>query len=750
MASELEYFQSLPDYEDLAPFIDENDVLEYNFPQFVPDFSSALVVDGLPIIPFEKKDKLCNVLYKLYVKVCSTLVMEDINMPFDSANNSYGFCFIKLSTKELVDAAITHTNGFKLDAKHSLKVNSYTDLDKYATLTEECVYPEAPAFKPRPDPTSWLSDTQCRDQFVIRYSSETEIHWSTTLPTEVPSIEYGGEREKEGGKVWCERMVSWSPLGTYLATFHAPGIKIWGSHKFESQGRFLHTNAELLEFSPCENYLVTYTFDHPQNPAKAMIVWSVRNGQELRGFELKNPLDAKFHVTATLLEELKGKKGEVTKKVERVARCRVVSYEKGYFTLVEGSTTHEKISADKVAAMQNPNILKWSGDGRYLARQGTDAIQVYELPHMGLLDKKSVAAPGVIDFCWSPRGSLMAYWSPAAGNLPAQVNIISLPDRKDVSTRRMFDVLDGIMVWQNDGDYLCVYMTKQNGKKPKTYLLFLFRIRESGVPVENLELTDPIIHLSFEPSGERLVIVQGEAKNSVVTFYSLTNVAKGKGVKELTVLSTLKDIQCSEVIWSPAGGVAAIVFFQSDNCWFNLFDVDSVSSLASRRQERCSRLVWDPSGRTFAAFYTTPLRQAHVRGQPEDGYTLYSFQGQHICTVKKDKLFRFAWRPRPMNVMSPEERTKVIKNLKKYEKVFDKEDHKKKNELKAERDAQKREISTRFLTVLTQRRAENALLRARRVVMKGGYDSEDDANYDIIKQVEETVLSTKEHFMQKE
>jgi translation initiation factor 3 subunit B len=487
-----------------------------------------------------------------------------------------------------------------------------------------------------------------------------------------------------------------------------------------------------------ENYLVTYCYEQNANAAEAITVWSVRQASKLRAFELKHPLDPKFYVQATVLDEIKPKKGEdptIVKKVERTSRFRVVSYDRNnHFTVSEGSNTFDKVPQDKVTALQNPNVMKWSGDGRFLARQGCDAIQVYELPHMGLLEKKSLAAPGVMDFSWSPRGALMSYWSPASGNLPAQVNIISLPERKDVSTRRVFDVLDvHQMVWQNDGDYFCVVMSKQQGKKPKTYLLILFRIKDSGVPVENLELSEAVTHVSFEPSGDRLVIVQGDPKNPTITFYSMS--AHKGGVKEIAPIHTIKDVQCSEVIWSPAGGIAALVLFQSDNCFFNLFDVDSLTSLAVRRHERCTRLLWDPSGRTLATFYTTPIRQSHVRAQAEDGYNIWSFQGALICAVKKDKLFRFAWRPRPANVLSPEDKIKVIKNIKKYEKIFDKEDHKKKNELKVELEAKKRQISQSFMTLLTQRKAENAVLRARRVALKNGYDSDDDSNYNIIQKV---------------
>jgi RNA recognition motif-containing protein len=229
--TEQEFYESFPDYEDFAPFLDENDEINFQAPTFIPDFSSFIIVDGIPIIGAEKKDKLCGVILKLYSKIYPGIVMEDINMPFDETNNSYGFCMIRLGSKEYADTAIAHTNGFKMDPKHTLKVNAYADLDKYALLPNEFVPPETDAFKPRPDPTSWLSDPQCRDQFVVRYSNETEICWATTVPNEVPPVDYGGEREKEGGKVIMFLVVHEykysGPLISYCLYIYRCGVNVW-------------------------------------------------------------------------------------------------------------------------------------------------------------------------------------------------------------------------------------------------------------------------------------------------------------------------------------------------------------------------------------------------------------------------------------------------------------------------------------------------------------------------------------------
>jgi translation initiation factor 3 subunit B len=48
-------------------------------------------------------------------------------------------------------------------------------------------------------------------------------------------------------------------------------------------------------------------------------------------------------------------------------------------------------------------MFKWSHDDKYVARMGEDKIQIYELPTMKLLDKKSFSVPGVRDFAYVVR-----------------------------------------------------------------------------------------------------------------------------------------------------------------------------------------------------------------------------------------------------------------------------------------------------------------------------------------------------------
>lgn len=733
MADE-EFFKSLSDYDDIKEYLEESKGFEAPKPQtFQPDFSSAIVVDNLPIITEDKLAKLTNVVWKIYNQASASLNEKDIYIPFDTdANTSRGFCFIRFKTAEDAKIAVQLTQGYTM-GKNVLKVTPYSDFEKYLNLPDVYVPPEAPAFKPRPDPSCYLVDAHCRDQFVIRYGSETEIAWAN-MTGEEPSKVYGGEREKQDGKVWCDSYVFWSPQGTYLATFHKQGVRLWGSANFDPQGRFAHTGVEVIDFSPCERYLITYRYAQSSDydPAKAIIVWDVRSGVELRAFDLKNPLDPKFQVSASIWV------GEEAKRTQRTIRGRIISYNwndargVGEFTIQEGNTVHKEVTHD-VTPIQEPNRLKWSPDGNYVARLGCDIITVYDMPSMQILEKKSLAAKDVLEFVWSPRSNIISYWSPAIGNHPALINIISMPQRTEICSRKLFDVLDGKMVWQNDGDFLCVYMTKIQGKK-KTNVLMFFRVREPEVPVEQLEINEQVISVAWEPFGERVAIVSGEARNATIAFYSMAK-AGAKGKKELALLFTITGSQATEVLWSPAGGIAALVFSAPESCIFELHDVENNVQLASRKHDRGNRLVWDPSGRMIASCTITDLRHASARGHAEDGFVLYTFQGNLIQSVRHEKLFQFMWRPRPRDLIPSEEKKKIIKNLRKYEKIFEKEDRQRKQELNQEVAKARYRAAQDFIERLHRNRTINGALRQKRIMSRNGYDSDDERNYDIVTSV---------------
>jgi translation initiation factor 3 subunit B len=51
----------------------------------------------------------------------------------------------------------------------------------------------------------------------------------------------------------------WSPHGTYLVTLHQNGVFLWGGPEFKLIRKFPHHNVDLIDFSPCEKYIVTFS-----------------------------------------------------------------------------------------------------------------------------------------------------------------------------------------------------------------------------------------------------------------------------------------------------------------------------------------------------------------------------------------------------------------------------------------------------------------------------------------------------------
>ena len=782
--SELEYYQqNCEDYENIQHYIELDPPgfePNYETPKFKPNYNNAVVVHGLPIVEEAKIDKLVDRFIEL-IHITSGLTpikKPDVYIPFDQTNNkSYGVGFVKLKSE--ADAALLIQAGEILfGGKHKFHCTSYSLLEFYHNYSTEPQPIKLPKFYPRPDPSSWLCDEKCRDQFVIRHGTETEVNWAN-LTGEEPSNVFTAEHEPDG-KLWCDSYVEWSPQGTYLVSYHAPGFKLWGGDKFQNEGKFEHLDVKLVDFSPCESFIISYCY--PTDPAKkdikAIKVYDVRNRTELflnpslkdvelkpRVFEFEDPLSKDYQVIVKAKEPLKEEKDKDNQKkfIDKIYRGKIVAVENNEIT-IDDAGTERKIpriaSADKnnkleneFIPLQDPNKLKWSPDGKYFARLLTDKISVFKMPSITekfitLLDNRSIGAVNVQDFCWSPKANMISYWSPAIGNRPAMINIISIPDRSEICSRKLFDVTDGKLLWQNEGDYLCVYFTKTL-KNKKTWILMFFRVGQPGVPVEQLELSEPVKYVKWEPSGDRIIIVHGDSNVSKysISFYSMSG-SKDKGPKrteEVTLLYTLPAVQCNKVLWSPAGSIVALAYLPSsgDSVMFDLHDVDNNLKLASRRHERSTELAWDPSGRVIASCTLTQLRKIS-RGNADDGYNLYSFKGNLIAQVRKEKLFQFHWRPRPKDLLSSEEKKAITKNLKKYEKVFEKEDRQRRAELREEFLSARRNLINDFFAIVQRNKAIYNQYKSLRVQARKGFDFDDERNFTTLSISDEEIISTKE------
>ncbi|PPQ89380.1 hypothetical protein CVT25_002198 [Psilocybe cyanescens] len=661
--------------------IDYSDIENKYQVQYDDGFDNLLVVDGVPVIDRSKQGKLMDRVVKEFGKKGVSVKHDDIFMPWDSTTGkSKGFMFIEFRNEDDANLALTTIHNHPFDTKHTFRVNRFTDIERYAELDETYVEPQVEEYIPREHLRAWLADPQGRDQYVTYRGDEVLINWHGK-----PS-----QSEVAYKPDWKDFLyVAWSPLGTYVATLHRQGVRLWGGSSWKAQQRFAHPLVKLIDFSPCEQYMVTWSnepiivpegaiqgpqYFSPDDEGNNLAVWDIKSGDLLRTFSTYN----------------------------------------------EGDPPSIK------KQMQWP-ALKWSPDDKYVARiTPGQMISVHELPSMYLQGKKSLKIEGVVDFEWCPIGdkdkedimvsavpgakptkkireNKLVYWTPEVANQPARVTLMGFPSRTILRQKNLFNVTECKLYWQNQGDFLCVKVDRHTKTKKSIFCnLEIFRMREKDYPVEVVELKDTVMDFSWEPKGERFAIVSSNDPNlgnpapgvtikTDVSFYQLDH-----GKNDFRLLRTLSSRTSNAIRWSPRGRhVVLATVGSSSKSELEFWDLDFNSEEAHRREGQAdwgsgiqllgiadhygvTDVEWDPSGRYLA---TSASAWTHTL---ENGYAIWDFRGQELVKQIQDRFKQFIWRPRPPSLLSKEQQKLIRKNLREYSRAFDEEDAAEESNVSAE------------------------------------------------------------------
>ncbi|KAG5440284.1 hypothetical protein PCANB_001854 [Pneumocystis canis] len=626
---------------------------------FEQDFKSLIIVDGIPQIPEEKREALLKIIGRQFSSV-GKIKEDGIFMPMkdvDGTSFSKGYLFMEYETPQQADAAVKTFNGKKLDKAHTFLVNRFTDVETALTFDEEYKEISEENFCENKHLQSWLTDPKARDQWVMYKGDDVGIYWNQK--TESPeSIIHRIN--------WTETYVQWSPLGTYLASFHRPGIQLWGGELWGKIARFPHPSVKLIDFSPCEKYLVTWSNEpipsypegHPgrltfdtEDEGKCIIIWDIKTGALLKSFNT---------------------------------------------TPLPGSDT------DEAPRKITWPIYKWSPDDSYFAKVTPgQQISVYETPSMTLIGKKSIKIDGVVDFEWSPskledkKGNqeyLLCYWTPEINNQPARTGLLSIPSKKTIRTKNLFNVSDCKLHWQSQGELLCVKVDRHTKTKKSTFTnLEIFRIREKNIPVEVIEIKDIVINFAWEPNGDRFALIttndpnfgQGpliNTKNSL-SFYC-TEKSKGS-TGNFKLLRTFDKKTCNGLYWAPNGRFIVVATLgNATNFDLEFWDLNfegekrdadkdlnaNLQLMGTTEHYGVTDIEWDPSGRyvvTSASIW---------RHRMENGYCLWDFKGSLLREEHIEGFKQLLWRPRPPTLLTKEQQKKIRKNLREYSRGFEEED----------------------------------------------------------------------------
>ncbi|XP_023247226.1 eukaryotic translation initiation factor 3 subunit B isoform X2 [Copidosoma floridanum] len=572
--------------------------------------------------------------------------------PQDENGMTKGYVFFEYSNPASALNAIKQANNYKIDKVHTFKLNLFTDFKKFENIPEDWTPPEPQPFKAATDLHSYLLDPDAYDQFstVTGNPGSTHVQVWQNCQPEPIAIE---DRQR-----WTDTYVRWSPLGTYFATFHKLGVALWGGPQLLQQVKFSQKSVDELEFSPCERYLVTTSYGEGSD--RRLVMWDILTGQEKRSF---NP--------------------------------------------------------------EGPNIcpiFRWSYNDKYVAYMSEDMLSVYETPSFGLLDKKSIKIPGIRDFSWSPTDNIIAFWVPEDKDVPARVTLMEIPSRNEIRKNNLFNVADCKIYWQKSGDYLCVKVDRFAKKKEKTeqkytgmsYNFEIFHLREKLIPVDSVEIKEPIHSFAWEPIGNKFAIIHGELPNSAsVSFYE---VRCGQGP---LLLKKLEKKTCTSLYWSPAGQFIVLVNpSMSHNLEF--VDTNDFTIMNMAEHYQCSQVEWDPTGR-----YVVTSVTMHQKTTPDTGYWIWSFQGRILKRVNVNLFSQFLWRPRPPTLLTAEQIKNIKKNLKKYSSTFESKDRLRLTRASKELIDKRRTLMKEFETYRAKRTNEYEAQKKRRLELRKNIDTDE-------------------------
>lgn len=481
-------------------------------------------------------------------------------------------------------------HGTPIDKRHTFGVNKITDIERFGRegrIDDEYKPPVIEDFTEKEHLRWWLGDPNSRDQVAMYRGDGVGVFWNKKKDPLENIVDRGH---------WTEKFVQWSPLGTYLATMHAKGVQLWGGPSWSRQTRFPHPDCNLIDFSPNEKYLCTWSFkpievaeDDPilsqEEDGKNYIIWDLATGRPLRSFQMHD--------------------------------------------------LPETPEVDGVAPVKK-NIpwpaFKWSADDKYVARMlAGQSISVYQLPSMALLDKTTIKIEAIQDFAWAPATphregvknyeQLFCFWTPEIGSNPAKVGLMSIPSKEIVRTRNLFNVTDAKLHWQSSAAYVCVKVDRHSkSKKSLATNLEIFRVKEKGVPVEVVDsIKDTVINFAWEPKGDRFVLITAAEAVMATAVPPKTAVSffcpekqKGNAVGNFKLIRTIEKKNSNAIYWSPKGRfvvVATILSQQSSDLDF--WDLDFEGEKPESDKDLTANLQlmntadhygvtdvdWDPTGR---------------------------------------------------------------------------------------------------------------------------------------------------------
>ncbi|KAF4673876.1 Translation initiation factor 3 subunit b [Perkinsus olseni] len=652
---------------DLEECLSDADPEEFDDGQIPRDeaFQSTIIITNLPKVEERKLDKLKHVLAKTIRKVDGCGEEEpDIYMPInEEEGHTDGVAVVTFAKASHAAEALKVLDHYHFGKANVLRTFAIDHRDEVLACNDDGTMPEedegeesADHFQhgrlmagyTLKDTRDWMLDKEWREMLAIRYEKQTEVSWYTHLDKRGPVIQYDGARERAQRKVWTDSNVAWSPRGTFLVTFHAPGVNLWGGENFEKKIQCEHARVRRVIFTNNERYLMTWNGTNPSHADLAAVrIFDLFTGECKRTMPLPE--------LAAVADPIVPAEPAVSGPGAPVAASR------GRRTIP---------------------MYMWSHSGDYFAKRLDNGVMIYETPSMEM--KEVLKYPGITAISWCPaKRDILAVWVPESANSPARFALLESKKKspfKEIVAKNAFQIDNSRpadIYWHPQGDYVAtnVLRVSKSGKTGNP-LLEIFRLNEKGCPAEKIELKNRAVKaVHWEPHGNRLAVVNTstEGRDPKIWFYEVKTTSTIVGapatvekVAEYSMTNYMHLFKWNTfgkywVMWSESSG--EIVF----GC---LTPENKVDIHNTDEHFMLNHVAWDPSGRYLLTAVTQNIFESAAgrgyRNAQESGFCIWSFQGRLMYKCPKESLWFADWRPHPKQLLSEKEVEAIRKDYKQY------------------------------------------------------------------------------------
>ncbi len=199
------------------------------------------------------------------------------------------------------------------------------------------------------------------------------------------------------------------------------------------------------------------------------------------------------------------------------------------------------------------------------------------------------------------------------------------------------------------------------------------------------------------------------------------------------------------LFWSPLGSHLVVAGLGTFNGQLEFLDVDSLESLGQNEHFMCTDVDWDPSGRYVMTAVTQPLQHGSWKHAMENGYRMWSHQGQLLVTQPYDNLYQALWRPRPPTLLSAAQLAEVKRTLRdRHWRRFESEDDEIRRSQLSGKERDRDQLKQAWKQYRVAKEKEYADEAAKRAALRGGVPSEDEADFEMVEQLVEEEISRDE------